>query len=41
MEMHRLETGGGEAIMDSEPDVSLDEEEAHDFTDVTKSNITQ
>jgi hypothetical protein len=40
-EMCGFRTGGGEAIMDSEPDVSLDDEEEHDSTDDTKSSITQ
>jgi hypothetical protein len=39
--MCRSGTRGGEAIMDSEPDVSLDDEEEHNSIDDIESIITQ
>jgi hypothetical protein len=41
MKMCKSGTGGGEAIMDSEPDVLLDDEEVHDSIDGTESSIAE
>jgi hypothetical protein len=41
VERYRFEIGGGKAIMDSKPDVSLNNEEEHGSTDGTESSIGQ